>query len=85
MIRPILALLVTVFVLPRHAAAQALIPQDPTGLRGLDHLRHLYYNENHLQILALYGGLDIWVFRNTAKLLEWSTSARDDFDGTTRG
>jgi hypothetical protein len=62
---------------------QALIPKDPTGLRGLDHLRHLYYNEDHLQVLALYGGLDIWLFRNTAKLLEWSTSARDDFDGTT--
>jgi len=28
MIRPILALLVTVFVLPRHAAAQALTPQE---------------------------------------------------------
>jgi hypothetical protein len=63
---------------------QALIPQDPTGLRGLDHIRHLYYNEDHLQVLALYGGLDIWVFRNTAKVLELSTSARDDFDGTTR-
>jgi hypothetical protein len=62
---------------------QALIPQDPTGLRGLDHIRHLYYNENHLQVLALYGGLDIWVLRNTAKLLEGSTSARDDFNGTT--
>lgn len=63
---------------------QALIPKDPTGLRGLDHLRHLYYNEDHLQVLALDGGLDVWIFRNTAKLLEWSTSARDDFDGTTR-
>ncbi|HEY6409090.1 MAG TPA: hypothetical protein VIY29_16635, partial [Ktedonobacteraceae bacterium] len=64
---------------------QALIPKDPTGLRGLDHLRHLYYNEDHLQVLALYGGLDIWLFRNTAKLLETSTTARDDFDGTTGG
>ena len=62
---------------------QALIPKDPTGLRGLDHIRHLYYNENHLKVLGLYGGLDIWVFRNTDKILEWSTSARDDFDGTT--
>jgi hypothetical protein len=62
---------------------QEYIPNDPTHLRGLDHIRHLYYNEDHLQVLALYGGLDIWVFRNTAKLLEWSTSARDDFDGTT--
>jgi eukaryotic-like serine/threonine-protein kinase len=63
---------------------QTLIPQDPTGLRGLDHIRHLYYNEDNLQVLALYGGLDIWVFRNTAKVVELSTSARDDFDGTTR-
>jgi hypothetical protein len=63
---------------------QMLIPKDPVNLRGLDHVRHLYYNEDHLPVLALYGGLDIWVFRNTAKLLEWATAARDDFDGTTR-
>ncbi len=64
---------------------QAYIPKDSSGLhlRGLDHIRHLYYNENHLKVLALYGGLDIWVFRNTEKILEWSTAARDDFDGTT--
>ncbi|HLJ33993.1 MAG TPA: serine/threonine-protein kinase, partial [Ktedonobacteraceae bacterium] len=62
---------------------QELIPGDPTHLRGLDHIRHLYYNEDHLQVKALYGGLDIWVFRNTEKILEWSTTARDDFNGTT--
>jgi len=62
---------------------QALIPNDPTGLRGLDHIRHLYYNENNLKVLALYGGLDAWIFRNTEKILEFSTSARDDFSGTT--
>ncbi len=65
------------------ALPQALIPHDPTGLRGLDHIRHLYYNEDHLKVYALYGGLDIWVFRNTEKILESATSARDDFDGTT--
>jgi serine/threonine protein kinase len=59
------------------------LPGDPPGLRGLDHIRHLYYNENNLQVLALYGGLDIWVFRNTEKILESATSARDDFNGTT--
>jgi hypothetical protein len=58
-------------------------PGDPPGLRGLDHIRHLYYNEDHLPVLALYGGLDIWVFRNTEKILESATSARDDFNGTT--
>ncbi|GAC1402031.1 MAG: hypothetical protein NVS4B12_13770 [Ktedonobacteraceae bacterium] len=61
---------------------QAIIPGN-LHLRGLDHIRHLYYNEDHLKVLALYGGLDIWVFRNTEKILEWSTSARDDFNGTT--
>ena len=61
---------------------QALIPSS-LHLRGLDHIRHLYYNEDHLKVFALYGGLDIWVFRNTEKILEWSTSARDDFNGTT--
>ncbi len=62
---------------------QALIPGAAPRLRGLDHIRHLYYNEDHLKVLALYGGLDIWVFRNTEKILEWSTSAGDDFNGTT--
>jgi serine/threonine protein kinase len=62
---------------------QELIPNDPTGLRGLDHIRHIYYNEDNLPVIARYGGLDIWVFRDTAKLLEWSTAARDDFNGTT--
>jgi serine/threonine protein kinase len=61
---------------------QMYIPNDPTGLRGLDHIRHLYYNEDHLPVKARYGGLDIWVFRDTEKLLELSTSARDDFNGT---
>lgn len=61
---------------------QMLIPGDPTNLRGLDHVRHIFYNEDHLPVLALYGGLDIWIFRNTEKVLEWSTSARDDFDPT---
>ncbi len=61
---------------------QALIP-GTSHLRGLDHIRHLYYNEDHVKVFALYGGLDIWVFRNTEKILEWSTSARDDFNGTT--
>jgi hypothetical protein len=62
---------------------QMYIPNDPTGLRGLDHIRHLYYNEDHLPVKARFGGLDIWVFRDTEKLLELSTSARDDFNGTT--
>lgn len=63
---------------------QAYIPNDPTGLRGLDHVRHLYYNEDHIKILGLYGGLDVWALRNTEKVFESAISARDDFDGTTK-
>jgi hypothetical protein len=61
---------------------QAFVPDDPTKLRGLDHIRHFYYQETgsgDTPILARPGGLDIWVFRNTEKILEWSLSARDDF------
>lgn len=61
---------------------QEFVPGDPTGLRGLDHIRHFYYQETgsgDTPILARPGGLDTWVFRNTEKILEWSLSARDDF------
>jgi hypothetical protein len=49
-------------------------------LRGLDHIRHIFYNEDNARVLARYGGLDTWVSRDTQKLLEWATAARDDFD-----
>jgi hypothetical protein len=65
---------------------QEFVPDDPTGGRGLDHIRHFYYQETgsgDVPILARPGGLDIWVFRNTEKILEWSLSARDDFNGGT--
>jgi eukaryotic-like serine/threonine-protein kinase len=65
---------------------QEFVPDDPTKLRGLDHIRHFYYQETgsgDTPILARPGGLDIWVFRNTEKILEWSLSARDDFNGGT--
>jgi serine/threonine protein kinase len=62
---------------------QEFVPDDPTKLRGLDHIRHFYYQETgsgDTPILARPGGLDIWVFRNTEKILEWALSARDDFN-----
>jgi hypothetical protein len=64
---------------------QTPIPTDTQNhLRGLDHIRHLYYNETQIKALALPGGLDAWVFRNTEKILEWSVSARDDFSSDAR-
>ena len=45
----------------------------------LDHLRHLLASDPMLQAEELPGGLDIWLFRNTQKILEWAGSARDDW------
>jgi len=66
---------------------QQPIPGDPTQLNAANHIRHLFYNESHLHVLALPGGLDFWVSRNAEKVLEWSVTARDDWYGanTTTG
>ncbi len=42
----------------------------------LQHLRHLLADAPELTPLGLHGGLDIWLFRNTQKILEWAGSAR---------
>ncbi len=60
----------------------AQIPQTLYGtpaLSALDHIRHLFYKETRVDVLGLPGGLDIWLFRNTEKVLELSSSARDDY------
>ena len=60
----------------------AEIPQTPYGtpaLSALDHIRHLFYKETKVAVLGLPGGLDVWLFRNTEKVFEWSVSARDDY------
>ncbi|MBV9711004.1 MAG: anti-sigma factor [Ktedonobacteraceae bacterium] len=43
----------------------------------LDHIRHLLAQDPKLKEAGLIGGLDIWLFRNTQKILEWAGSARD--------
>jgi len=63
----------------------AELPQKPNPLDTvhhfslLSHLRHLLASDPTLQSLGMPGGLDIWLFRNTQKILEWSGSARDDW------
>ena len=48
-----------------------------------DHVRHLLANDPKVQAAGLTGGLDIWLYRNTEKVLEWAGSARDaDFPAT---
>ncbi len=61
----------------------AEIPQTAYGtppLSALDHIRHLFYKETRVAVLGLPGGLDIWLFRNAEKLMEWAVAARDDYN-----
>jgi hypothetical protein len=64
----------------------AEIPQTLYGnppLSALDHIRHLFYKETRVDVLGLAGGLDVWLYRNTEKVLELSTAARDDYHAQT--
>lgn len=45
----------------------------------LDHLRHLLASSPDLEVRQLHGGLTIWFWRNTEKIMEWGVNARDDW------
>ena len=55
-------------------------PKDAQHFSYLDHLRHLLSSDPLLNSLELPGGLCNWFYRNTDKLLEWTVSARDQWD-----
>ena len=55
-------------------------PKDPEHFSYLDHLRHLLSSDPLLNSLELPGGLCNWFYRNSDKLLEWTVSARDQWD-----
>ncbi len=54
-------------------------PGDASHYSLLSHLRHLLAKDPTLELIGLSGGLDIWLYRNTGKILEWSSAARDDW------
>lgn len=56
-------------------------PGDEQGYSLLAHMRHLLAKDPELTDLGLAGGLDIWLYRNTGKIFEWSNAARDDWAG----
>ena len=56
-------------------------PGDKNQYSLLDHTRHLLAKDPTLQTIGLVGGLDIWLYRNTEKILEWSSAARDSWAG----
>ena len=62
--------------------SQANIPQDKLRFTMLDHMRHLLSDSPEISLLGLRGGLDMWFSRNTEKVLEWSSAARDDWQNS---
>jgi serine/threonine protein kinase len=53
------------------------VPTDPKSYSLYDHIRHLLADDPKVKAAGLTGGLDIWLYRNTQKVLEWAGSARD--------
>jgi hypothetical protein len=53
---------------------------DPEHFSYLDHLRHLLAADPTLDGLELPGGLNVWFYSNTAKILEWSNSMREQWE-----
>lgn len=71
---------------PEALRYEGFIPDTPTPgdehqYSLLDHLRHLLAKDPTLQEIGLPGGLDIWLDRNSEKILEWSSAARDNWAG----
>ena len=56
-------------------------PGDANHYSLLSHMRHLLAKDPTLELIGLSGGLDIWLYRNAGKILEWSSAARDDWAG----
>ena len=64
----------------RYYAAFSQVPNPADTVEHfslLNHLRHLLAQDPKLKATGLTGGLDIWLFRNTEKILEYAGSARD--------
>ncbi len=55
------------------------VPTDPKSYSLYDHIRHLLSDDPKVKAAGLTGGLDIWLYRNTQKILEWAGSARDSW------
>jgi hypothetical protein len=56
-------------------------PGDEQQYSLLSHLRHLLAQDPTMSALGLSGGLGIWLSRNSEKLLEYASAARDDWSG----
>lgn len=63
----------------------AELPQEPAPndvihhYSMLDHLRSLLAEDSVTGGMGIHGGLEIWLLRNTGKVVEWANSARDSW------
>ncbi|HEX7733558.1 MAG TPA: protein kinase [Ktedonobacteraceae bacterium] len=64
--------------------SEATHPYGAEQFSLYDHIRHLLANDPKVAAAGLTGGLDIWLYRNTEKMLEWAGSARDAAQPATR-
>jgi hypothetical protein len=64
--------------------AQTPNPHDQEHYSVLDHLRHLLAADPTLEKLGLHGGLTLWFYRNSGKLLEWTRNAQDGWGDPTQ-
>ncbi|GAC1350645.1 MAG: hypothetical protein NVSMB27_35100 [Ktedonobacteraceae bacterium] len=68
-------------VLYRSAIPGIPTPGDEQHFSLLDHMRHLLAKDPTLEKIGLQGGLNVWLYRNSEKILEWSSAARDSWPG----
>lgn len=69
---------------PDHTAWKyfARLPQTPAAGQKynlLDHLRHLLSNDPELMSFQLYGGLNIWAYRNTLKINGYAQNMQNNW------
>ncbi|MDQ2887720.1 MAG: hypothetical protein M3Y39_16730 [Chloroflexota bacterium] len=57
-------------------------PDNTNHYSYLDHLRHLLAADPTLNELELPGGLNTWFYRNVSKILEWTSSTREQWQET---
>jgi hypothetical protein len=55
-------------------------PDNTKHYSFLDHLRHLLASDPAFDQIGLAGGLNNWLYRNTSKVLEWTTSMREPWE-----
>ena len=68
------------FPLPTNGSISTPQSRPPIGTLGSTALTNLrYLLAGAPSQIGLPGGLDIWLFRNAEKVLEWSVTARDDW------